>query len=202
VTRRRVVSLVAGGLLALAAAVVATSGAALATAPETVTICHATDSHTNPYIVNNPAKSGDVSGHADHTGPVWFAGITEDWGDIIPPFDYDGGSYPGMNWDAAGQAFWNNGCNDPNATPTPTATPTETATPTATPTETPTATPTETPFESFQGETGTPVLTPPPTSTGNGSSNSSMPLFALLISFAFGGLGLAAVEAQRRGIRR
>jgi hypothetical protein len=81
-----------------------------------------------------------------------------------------------------------------------------TATPTATPTETPTATPTptETPFESFQGETGTPVesLTPPPTSTGgNGSSNSSIPLLALLICLAFGGLGIAAVETQRRSTK-
>jgi hypothetical protein len=54
-------------------------------------------------------------------------------------------------------------------------------------------------------ETATPAssATPPPTSTGsNGSSGSSTPLFALLICLAFGGLGLAAVEAQRRSIRR
>ena len=78
-----------------------------------------------------------------------------------------------------------------------------TATPTATATATATAT--ETPFESFQGETGTPVesVTPPPTSTGsNGSSNSSIPLLALLICLAFGGLGIAAVETQRRSIKR
>jgi uncharacterized membrane protein len=106
----------------------------------------------------------------------------------------------------------------PTATPTdvPTATPTDV--PTATPTDVPTATPTEslqgetstpaptaTPYEAFEGATGTPggSTTPPPTSTGsNGSSSSSTSLFALLICFAFGGLGLAAVEAQRRAVRR
>jgi hypothetical protein len=64
--------------------------------------------------------------------------------------------------------------------------------------------------EAVEGATATPAptnvvkgVTAPPTSTGSsGSSNSSTPLFALLICFAFGGLGLAAVEAQRRTVRR
>jgi hypothetical protein len=110
------------------------------------------------------------------------------------------------------------------ACPTPTPTPTPISTPTLLPTEAPTEPPvvTPTPFETLQGETATPVATstpfqsiegqtatagrtstPPPTSTGgSGSSNDSTPLFALLICFAFGGLGLAAVEAQKRTIRR
>lgn len=81
----------------------------------------------------------------------------------------------------------------------PVATPT--APPTATPTAPPTATPT--PFQSVQGATATPVVTvtPPPTSTGGSSTNGQTPFFALLICLAFGGLGLAAVEAQRRAIR-
>ncbi|MFC1710506.1 hypothetical protein ACFL0F_02515, partial [Patescibacteria group bacterium] len=78
-----------------------------------VTICHATSSHSNPYIENQPSKSGDVSGHDNHNGPIWYPGITVTWGDIIPPFDYDGGSYPGKNWTIEGQAIWNNGCNIP-----------------------------------------------------------------------------------------
>ena len=104
----------------------------------------------------------------------------------------------------------------PTATPTeaPTATPTpfesfegQTATPTVAPTPGETATPvvTSTPFESIGGETATPAksATPPPTSTGSGSSgNSSTPLMVMLICLAFGGLGLVAVEAQRRTIRR
>jgi hypothetical protein len=56
------------------------------------------------------------------------------------------------------------------------------------------STPTPTP-------TAAPTSTPPPTSTdNNGSSSNSTPLFALLICLAFGGLGLAAVETQRRRI--
>jgi hypothetical protein len=100
----------------------------------------------------------------------------------------------------------------PTPTPTPRPTPTPTPKPTPTPfqsfqgeTATPTVGPSRTPFQSFQGETATPVraLTPPPTSSSSGSSgNSSTPLLALVISFALGGLGLAAVEAQRRSIRR
>jgi uncharacterized protein HemX len=64
-----------------------------------------------------------------------------------------------------------------------------------------TADPCATPFQSFQGETAFP--TPPPTATSSDSSGgNSTPLFALLISLAFGAMGLAAVEAQRRTIRR
>jgi len=50
-----------------------------------VKICHSTSSHSNPYIENEPDKSGDLNGHVGHTGGVYPA---EPWGDIIPPFDY------------------------------------------------------------------------------------------------------------------
>ncbi len=79
-------------------------------AKEKVTICHATASHNNPYVINKPAKSADVAGHDGHNGPIWFDGIDVEWGDIIPPFDYPGGSYPGQNWDAAGEAIFDNDC--------------------------------------------------------------------------------------------
>ena len=82
----------------------------------TVDICHSTSADNNPYIVNHPSKSGDVSGHADDDGPVWYPGITVQWGDIIPPFAYIGGTFPGLNWTADGQAIYNNGCNLPNST--------------------------------------------------------------------------------------
>lgn len=76
-----------------------------------IDICHASDSHNNPYIFSQPNKSGDVSGHAGHTGPIWYPGITIKWGDIIPPFVYIGGTFPGLNWTTEGQAIYNNGCN-------------------------------------------------------------------------------------------
>ncbi|WP_314507063.1 hypothetical protein [uncultured Microbacterium sp.] len=86
-----------------------------------VQICHATSSYKNPYIVNEPAADGDVSGHADHTGEVFYPAIPKHtaWGDIIPPFSYDGGYFEGLNWDAEGQAIYKNDCNIPEAPPEP-----------------------------------------------------------------------------------
>lgn len=80
-----------------------------------IDICHATDSQTNPYIVNQPDKSADVGGHDGHNGPIWFFGVTVAWGDIIPPFNYIGGSYAGKNWTTEGQAIYQNDCNIPKA---------------------------------------------------------------------------------------
>lgn len=153
-----------------------------------VMICHATDSHSNPYIVNNPNKSGDVHGHDIHNGPIWYQGICDHcWGDIIPPFEYgDGQSYPGKNWDSAGQAILENGCmmltNTPVPTaistiiptvvPTtiPTAVPTIETTPIITPNDTPTLTPTiiQTPTPEPN-----PTNTPVPVSESSNSSNDS-----------------------------
>jgi hypothetical protein len=69
-----------------------------------------------------------------------------------------------------------------------------------------TAIPTVGPTQIVGGATGTPAraATPPPTSANGNSSTGgdSTPLFALLICLAFGSLGLLAVEAQRRSIRR
>jgi hypothetical protein len=49
----------------------------------------------------------------------------------------------------------------------------------------------------------TPCASPPPTSTtGTGSSSGSVPMLPLLISFAFGGLAIAAVSTKRRGAVR
>jgi hypothetical protein len=80
-------------------------------------ICHATNADGNQYVENEPAKSGDLAGHAGHTGPLWGPGIKDahiSWGDIIPPFDYTSGEdvlhFPGLNW-PAGQATWDNGCD-------------------------------------------------------------------------------------------
>ena len=103
--------------------------------------------------------------------------------------------------------------SQPTAPPTeaPTATPTTEATATpcivgvANPAAFSTDTSCPTPFESFQGETATPrqTATPPPTnSASSSSSGGATPLFALLICFLFGGIGLTAAQFQRRSIRR
>jgi hypothetical protein len=67
------------------------------------------------------------------------------------------------------------------------------------------ATATPAPTSVVKGVTATAVLvrTPPPTSSGSGSSGDSpTPFFALMICLAFAGLGLLAVQAQRRTLRR
>jgi hypothetical protein len=142
-----------------------------------ITICHGTGSQSNPYVVNSPAINSSgafegelAAGHNHHTGPIWFPGITVEWGDIIPPYDYAPANfhYNGLNWTAAGQAIYNNGCNIPQATATPTEAPTATPTqaPTATPTEAPTATPTEAPTATpTEAPTATPTEAPTATPT-------------------------------------
>ncbi len=91
-----------------------------------VTICHATNSATNPYTslpVNQSAvdgiagNSGSTPDHyGEHTGPLVTSEAEAealkdekiDWGDIIPPL---AGVHEGRNWTTAGQAIYNNGCN-------------------------------------------------------------------------------------------
>jgi hypothetical protein len=82
-----------------------------------VSICHSTGSQQNPYVINEPDASGDVQGHAGHTGPVWTPGASS-WGDIIPPFTYSGGTFAGLNWTAQGQAIYANDCEPVDTPPT------------------------------------------------------------------------------------
>ena len=94
--------------------------AAAAAAPEQkVTICHRTNSRTNPYNQIAVAESAAIEGHArEHTGPI-FGPEVEDWGDIIPPIDP--GLPLGLNW-PEGRAILENGCEmEPDVGPLPTA---------------------------------------------------------------------------------
>jgi hypothetical protein len=102
--------MVAGALGASASVASATQG----DPGHTVTICHATASATNPYVVItvDVASIGDDSGHGR-------SGVNE--GDIIPPFDIAGHVYAGNNWDAAHQAIFASDCGVPTST---TSTPT------------------------------------------------------------------------------
>jgi hypothetical protein len=98
-----------------------------------VTICHRTNSVTNPYViitVDEASVDGDAgndNGKGDHLlehqGPVFDFNNPpppphngDQWGDIIPPFYSDGVTptgYPSLNWDEAGMAIFANGCNFP-----------------------------------------------------------------------------------------
>jgi hypothetical protein len=67
---------------------------------EQVSFCHATFSVRKPYrLATTDADAIVRQGHGSHTGPVFPA---DGWGDIIPPFDYSEGHFPGLNWPAGG----------------------------------------------------------------------------------------------------
>ena len=80
-------------------------------------ICHARNFGQGGDPYNRPispeCERDPQNGHAGHTGPVFFEGIQEQWGDIIPPFEHENGSFPGLNWDSDGQAIYFNDCNVP-----------------------------------------------------------------------------------------
>ena len=85
-----------------------------------VTICHATSSDENPYVENevDVASILGAQGHDGHDGPVWVIDHPkhEDWGDIIPAFDFGPGEqFDGQNL-PAGQLFLDNHCGIPGTT--------------------------------------------------------------------------------------
>jgi hypothetical protein len=113
-----VVVLAAGVLLPLAA------NATQPNPDHKVTLCHATQSTSNPYAqVTVDVAAVLNGGHGDHTGPLFDPSLGKqgNWGDIIPPFDFGPGEqYAGMNWTADGQATLDAGCQPTPATTTTT----------------------------------------------------------------------------------
>jgi hypothetical protein len=110
--KNKIMSIAAGAATVLiVAAPAAVLAASNSNAHDKVTICHATGSQSNPFVVITPNANGVVNGHVAH----------QDERDIIPPFDYnDHGTtvhFPGQNWDASGQAIFNNGCKVASTVP-------------------------------------------------------------------------------------
>ena len=70
-----------------------------------VKFCHATGSESNPFVlIETSVNAFYQAGHDTH----------QDGRDIVPPFSYKKKgqtiSFPGLNWDATGQAIFSNGC--------------------------------------------------------------------------------------------
>ena len=88
-----------------------------------IAFCHRTGSTSNPYVLLDTSPNAIIrEGHQDHTGPIFPAvGPDGKWGDIIPPFTFDSGSFfPGLNW-PAGAAILANGCQVPGGGTTTTS---------------------------------------------------------------------------------
>ena len=210
--------LVIPGLIGVA--LVAPTVVATPPAPDhKVTICHRTNSNTNPYLVITVdiASAGHLHGGHDtqHLGPIWDPTLKArkiEWGDIIPPYSYGAFSYPGLNWTSQGQAIWANDCRvpAPSSSPTsptspPPSSPTLSSSPT--PSSNPTASPTASsgPAGSVEGVTGTPngefegiAGTPPPTDSLAGArAPSGDGLYWLALALA-GLLGAALLMTPRR----
>jgi LPXTG-motif cell wall-anchored protein len=127
-------SALAGAAMILGAMVSPLTASAHNQTKDKVTICHATNSDSNPYVSETVAYSSvDGEGHNDHshhTGPVWTAGMKHHatWGDIIPPVHNV--IEHGLNWNTTGKLIWENHCKPVVPTTTSSTTPpTEETTP-------------------------------------------------------------------------
>jgi len=98
----------AGALAAVAAtALLVTALPASAAPADKLTICHATGSATNPYVVISPSLAGVANGHYQEHD-------TLGQGDIIPAFDYNGVHYAAKG---GGEAAIDNGCQQVSGYP-------------------------------------------------------------------------------------
>jgi len=91
--KRLVVAVVFFGVAGSAVA----AGVAASAPKEPIQVCHFTGDKKTPYNVIELGPSGAFHAHYPHHD------------DIIPPFEFEGATYS-RNWDADGQAIWNNGC--------------------------------------------------------------------------------------------
>jgi hypothetical protein len=154
---RKTVALVAAPFLVFATTVGVLQ--ANAAQEDKIVICHATGAEKNPYTSNSVDPSS-----VESTGGGYLNGHGNHGDDIIPPFTYGSVEFPGRNWDAQGQAIWNNGCKPAKVEPTPEPTVEPTPEPTVEPTPEPTVEPTPTvpppPPPPPPGGEGTPTPTP------------------------------------------
>jgi hypothetical protein len=85
-----------------------------AAAPTKTSICHATNSHTNPYRRITVSQSA-LNSHNDHYKKlaVWSYGIATKWDDVIPGASGGGSNGSSLHWDTAGIAIYNGATKTP-----------------------------------------------------------------------------------------
>jgi hypothetical protein len=202
-------------LLAAALAMVVTAvlvtQASIAMAGDKVTICHATGSETNPYVLISPSAIGVKAGHLDHQHDE----------DIIPQFTIESGPHAGTYGPQGDQSILANGCvvpspsPSPTGSPSPTPTPTETPSPTPTPSESPKPSPSESPSpapsETAESPSPTVSLIPPllvtpgpdkgePSSGGLAYTGAGSLLAWIIVAVMAAGAGWATLRiGKRRG---
>src|SRR5215471_290570 len=200
-------------LIGMTTANASLSSRAVAQPTDNVTLCHRTASHSNPYVVITVDPAGAYNGHyVEHTGPIFPAtGSDGKWGDIIPPFMFQGQTFS-LNWDAEGMAIFENGCKIPAPTTSPVTTPstpestpttpvTTPSTPKTTPTTPATTVTTSPPATSSSAGTTPPVtagsstspFVPGPGATGDTPRSSGFPLKQVLIGSGLGLLAIASI---------
>ena len=157
-----------------------------------VSICHATppDTAANGWVTLEVDVASVGYQHSGHE--------SEHDADIIPPYSYGSFVFDGKNWDAEGQATWENDCAAVEASVEPTATATATATPTGE------VEPNEgtNPTGEVKPATGEPNVTLPPTDATGVTRDATAPIglivgLAALISLA--ALTIARRPADRAG---
>jgi hypothetical protein len=110
--RTAIGALSAFALVASSLAFGATSASGAPISVDKVTICHRTNSDSNPYVSITPDVSGVLNGHAKkHDDPfIWGPTLKanhQKWGDIIPDFYYQDSNnvqqhFPGLNMNTMG----------------------------------------------------------------------------------------------------
>lgn len=90
-----------------------------------VTICHATNSATNPYVkITIDAHAAVKAGHAGHNEGVVATSVAKatefkaakiTWGDVIPAIPDQ--NFTGLNWNGDGKALLNHNCAVATVTP-------------------------------------------------------------------------------------